>query len=690
MIHKSLLRISKYRPIRVLIFWVFAIFSRILRVDHYFTHDDPITAVLSAHASSPESGAGTNARGTKTIALLILLSGFARPMDGFKVLLFLTRFWPNEPSLQIRATRLYGQFHTPMESSVLWRGILSRFPLNPEAFRVVNRSIIRESGPAEALNNIDLALPELEKLDVNSLILRAQCLDDLYETRLTEMSWTAALSKEPDNPKLLLNYANSLYLRGYLFHAQLIFLKLKKKNYKALSVQNRLDQLRDLTKLKYPKSKNRNDVYVHGFVIEKLLSQLSKNAVRPANQVKKIILINSSLGPGGAERQFVNTILGLLDHFARRRCGTQLEVWCRNLNNKSNGGFFLSKLTDAGIHVEQYDNFDGVETPENSKIMAPYARLLKLLPLQILTPTLKLTDRLAAAKPDVVHIWQDGSIAAASLACLLAKVPKIALGFRSVPPQNKGRNRDYFLPLFNSLANIPSVAIAANSQIGADIYANWLSLDKNNISIIPNGIQLEIRPPSKQVVLLAETILAPDTKAMMGTVMRLDDNKRPKLWLEVASLIAAQKPNARFIVVGSGPLFASSVAEAKRLEIDDRVLFVGDSNHVAYWLGRMKIFTLLSKQEGMPNAVLEAQSLGIPVVVTQAGGMEEAMAPEKTGILIPTKKGFTAARIAKEVLRLIDDEALYSKMASQSVAYSNEQFSNDTMIKRTLKFYGLA
>ena len=107
---------------------------------------------------------------------------------------------------------------------------------------------------------------------------------------------------------------------------------------------------------------------------------------------------------------------------------------------------------------------------------------------------------------------------------------------------------------------------------------------------------------------------------MLGSVFRMSEEKRPLLWLDVAANVAAQRPDAHFVVCGDGPMRDEMRTYAAELGIADRVHLPGAQSNIGSWFKLMDVVMLTSRHEGLPNVLLEAQSLGVPVVAPDVGG----------------------------------------------------------------------
>ena len=71
----------------------------------------------------------------------------------------------------------------------------------------------------------------------------------------------------------------------------------------------------------------------------------------------------------------------------------------------------------------------------------------------------------------------------------------------------------------------------------------------------------------------------------------------------------------------------------KEIKMENKIKVIGEKSDVAGWLTQMDIFLLTSASEGLPNAVIEAQGFGVPVVSTDVGGVSEIVMQGITGEL---------------------------------------------------------
>ena len=123
----------------------------------------------------------------------------------------------------------------------------------------------------------------------------------------------------------------------------------------------------------------------------------------------------------------------------------------------------------------------------------------------------------------------------------------------------------------------------------------------------------------------------------IGTIARLDPIKNQLAFLQALHSMFQSDPALRSqisaAIVGDGPMRASLESEAARLDITDRIRFMGARNDVPEQLRAMDIFVLPSHNEGISNTILEAMASGLPVVAARVGGNTEVVENGVTGTL---------------------------------------------------------
>ena len=152
-------------------------------------------------------------------------------------------------------------------------------------------------------------------------------------------------------------------------------------------------------------------------------------------------------------------------------------------------------------------------------------------------------------------------------------------------------------------------------------------------------------------------------------VGRLVPQKNLDLWLEVAHRVRARRPDARFEIVGDGPLRGALEERVAVLGLAGVVSFPGaiPYQELAARYRAAALLLLTSHYEGFGRVAVEAGRFGLPVVATRVTGLEDIVEPGVTGELCAPGD---ADGLATSVTSLLDDEATrrrYGQAAAQRV-----------------------
>ncbi len=146
----------------------------------------------------------------------------------------------------------------------------------------------------------------------------------------------------------------------------------------------------------------------------------------------------------------------------------------------------------------------------------------------------------------------------------------------------------------------------------------------------------------------------------IGTITRLHDSKGNSYLVDAARLVVDRKPNARFFLVGEGPLRESLEAQASRLGLGDRFVFVGFAKDVAAVLSAFDLSVFPSLWEGTPLTAFEALASGKPIVATDADGLLDILTDGLDARIVPKRN---ASALADAIADLISRPAERARLA---------------------------
>ena len=169
--------------------------------------------------------------------------------------------------------------------------------------------------------------------------------------------------------------------------------------------------------------------------------------------------------------------------------------------------------------------------------------------------------------------------------------------------------------------------IAQSKDMKADIEENYFSSEK--IMVINNPIDSQkVKELSNEKV----SELFDETKINLLSVSGLRKQKRHDLMLKTLALLPKEY---HLTIVGTGEKEEDLKALSKSLNINDRVSFEGQQSNPYVYMKEADLFLLTSEREGFPNVLLEANSLGLPIVAFACkGGIKEIITNGENGFFV--------------------------------------------------------
>jgi glycosyltransferase involved in cell wall biosynthesis len=172
---------------------------------------------------------------------------------------------------------------------------------------------------------------------------------------------------------------------------------------------------------------------------------------------------------------------------------------------------------------------------------------------------------------------------------------------------------------------------------------------------------------------------------VIGTVGRLVWQKGHVHLVRAAARLRRELPEAVFLVVGSGEEEERLRAEAQTLGVEDQVILAGYRRDIPSVMAGMDIFALPSRNENMPQVLLEAMAMARPVVSTATIGVREVLEDGVMGFVVPRND---ADALADRVLAIARDPERRTAMGARARARILQGFTRDDMLERVEHLMG--
>ncbi len=351
----------------------------------------------------------------------------------------------------------------------------------------------------------------------------------------------------------------------------------------------------------------------------------------------RIAFVIDDLGHGGAQRQLSTLVAALAET-------VEPQVYCLSEITRP----FADTIRAAGVRVVTMRRSRGFDL----------GRLRSL------------THEISSGEVDVVHGFLDAANLYAYLAARRARTPCVLSlrnevlrlgGFRGWCLRRALRRADW---------------VVTNSRAGARFLTDSVLVDPGRTTVVPNAVASHRGDSAPD--------LAPPQPPVIGFVGRLVEQKQPDLLLDAYAILLERVPDAMLVLVGDGPRRQPLLDRIHRLGVADGVTMTGAVDNVERYMREFSCLVLPSVFEGFPNVVMEALSLGIPVVACPVGDLEDVVLEGRTGRLI---REDTPTALAFLLSQVIEDEPLRRSAAEEGPALIRTQYSVAAATDKLLAVY---
>ncbi|MCX5642296.1 MAG: glycosyltransferase, partial [Candidatus Omnitrophica bacterium] len=247
------------------------------------------------------------------------------------------------------------------------------------------------------------------------------------------------------------------------------------------------------------------------------------------------------------------------------------------------------------------------------------------------------------------------------------------------------RSTDYGRrPCHNLLDRITmpcSRIMVSNSESGRKMLMRRVGLAPEKVMVIPNGVPLAAVIPKDK----AREMLGFSGEALLiGSAGNLRPPKGYQYLLPAFREVALKYPEAKLLIAGEGPLRKTLERFSRRLGISRKVFFLGFQKNLSAFYSGLDLFVMPSLWEGMPVALLEALSYGLPVVATAVSGIPEVMSDGCEGFLVAPAN---PQQIAVGLMELSGNPQKRLEMGNRGRLRAEHEYSQEKMVLAYANLY---
>lgn len=297
------------------------------------------------------------------------------------------------------------------------------------------------------------------------------------------------------------------------------------------------------------------------------------------------------------------------------------------------------------------------------------------------TPTAvgRLRDMIRRERVDIVNTHSSRDSWLASVAARLSHRRPVLIRTRhlSTPIERSIATRF----LYNTL---PDAVITTGESIRTTMIEHH-GFNGHKIVSIPTGVDTTVFSRASVSADFREQHGISQDAPLVGIIAVLRSWKGHEDFIDAARLVLKEIPDARFVIVGDGPRAPNIREYIDRLGLAAAVTMTGHRADVATVLASLNVFVLSSfGHEGVPQAVLQAMAMEVPVVATNVGSVSEVVRDGETGLLVPPR---VPEALAAHIVNVLQRDELRRALASAGRRLVEERYRLDAMLDRLDALY---
>ncbi len=321
----------------------------------------------------------------------------------------------------------------------------------------------------------------------------------------------------------------------------------------------------------------------------------------------------------------------------------------------------------------------------------------RISPMRNLRSIYQLTQLIRQNQYDLVHVHTPIAAVLGRIAAKLAGVKRIVYTAHGFPFHDRSSPSEYhFYFTIEKLAAFITDLILTQNYEDIATAKKFNLCPPTKLRYLGNGVdihrfQRDRLNPTHQIELRKSLGIPDNTDLIIGTIGRITKKKGSGYLIEAAAKLLPHYPNLQVLVIGSQlssdpePFQKELMQKIQSLGMEKNVILTGERPDIPEILGLLDIFTLPTfTHEGLPRSIVEAMSMGLPVVATDIRGCREAVIHGKTGLIVPPKN---TKKLAEALGILLSNYELRQSYGQASRQRVEVDYDEELVFKRLSKYY---
>jgi glycosyltransferase involved in cell wall biosynthesis len=205
-------------------------------------------------------------------------------------------------------------------------------------------------------------------------------------------------------------------------------------------------------------------------------------------------------------------------------------------------------------------------------------------------------------------------------------------------------------------------------------------LAAHRVAAFPIGLDVDYFRPAPPDRDLRQEFGLPKGHLLVGLISYLRSYKGHEYFIEAARIISGQRDDVTFIIAGEGPEERSIRTRIEQLGLSSNIRMLGFREDLLNVLRSCDVFAIPSVEgDTIPQVLMQALAVGIPVVSTTVGSIPDVVIDGKTGFVVPPRD---AGALAERIAGLLDDAMLRTRMGVEGRLLVQRSYSIEKMLDR--------
>ncbi len=238
----------------------------------------------------------------------------------------------------------------------------------------------------------------------------------------------------------------------------------------------------------------------------------------------------------------------------------------------------------------------------------------------------------------------------------------------AIPVKNSFLNRFLFQKI------ITKIIVNSNETKRTLLVNNPKMIDDNKIKLVYNGIDLK-----KYDSIASKIYNSSNNEIILGSAGRLSKQKGQKYLIDIANKLKLKKINFKLLIAGDGELNNELHSYAKKMNVEDVVVFLGFVENIKSFMNSIDVFLLTSLWEGFGYVIVEAMACNKPTVAFNVSSNPEIITDNETGFLI---SDFDIDKFTDKIELLINHKELREKFGNKAREIVEKRFVTENTVEQ--------